>query len=109
MSNGKKNFSTEEKFQIVKESLVSGVSISEICRHNGIYTSQYYSWQKKFLQGAKEGLKPKPRIRNGDTEKERLHELLERKNAVIAEITAENLTLKKILENKKGKTPSRTD
>ena len=94
MHNGKRHFSPQERFEIVKETLVSGAPISEICRRNGIHSSQYYSWQRKFLEGAKVGLKQKSR-RNGDNEHERLRELLERKNAVIAEITTENLALKK--------------
>lgn len=94
MHNGKRHFSVQEKFEIIKEGLISGASISEICRRNGIHSSQYYSWQKKFLEGAKEGLKPQSK-KNGDNEKDRMRELLERKNAVIAEITTENLALKK--------------
>jgi transposase-like protein len=95
MHNGRRKLSAKEKFEIVKEGLLSGATVSEICRRNSVHSSQYYTWQNKFFEGAKEGLKQRSRGRNGDSEEDRLQRLLRRKDSVIAEITTENLTLKK--------------
>jgi transposase-like protein len=48
--------STEEKFNIVMESLITNTSNSEICRKYGVSVSMLYRWKDQFLEGAKEGL-----------------------------------------------------
>jgi len=49
-------FSSEEKFNIVLESLQGDRSISEICREYGIAQSLFYKWRDKFFKGAREAL-----------------------------------------------------
>ncbi len=52
----RRRFSTEEKIRIVLEGLRGEVSISEICRREGIASSVYYKWSKAFLEAGKNGL-----------------------------------------------------
>ena len=43
-------FSSEEKFNIVLESLRGDRGISEICRDYGIAQSVFYKWRVKFFR-----------------------------------------------------------
>jgi len=52
----RRTFSADEKIRIVLEGLPGQVSISEICRREGIACSVYYKWSKGFLQAGKNGL-----------------------------------------------------
>ncbi len=46
----------EEKIRIVLEGLRGEDSIAELCRHEGIAQSLYYSWSKEFLEAGKKRL-----------------------------------------------------
>lgn len=89
----RRRFSPREKLEIVLEGLRDGGQIAEVCRRRGISTTQYYTWKRKLREGA--GTIFKRRSDGRDREMERLKEELRRKDRVIAEITAENLDLKK--------------
>ncbi|MQY77044.1 MAG: transposase [Spirochaeta sp.] len=42
-------YNLEEKIRIILEGLRGEDSIAEICRREGIHSSQYYKWSKEFL------------------------------------------------------------
>jgi transposase len=92
--NGKRRrWTATAKLRIVLAGMEPGVEISDLCRREGIGPTQYYGWKKKLLKSAErvygdEG--PQQNIKE-----ERLAAELRRKEHVIAEITAENLELKK--------------
>ncbi len=95
MARKRSRWKPEEKFQILEEASVGGAAIAEVCRRHGISTAQFYEWRRRAREGALQGLAPRPSRRAGPTAEE-LHEMeLRRLRAVIAEITAENLELKK--------------
>lgn len=52
----KKKFYAEEKIRIVLEGLRGEISISELCRKEGISAATYYKWSKDFLDAGKNGL-----------------------------------------------------
>ena len=52
----RKQYSAEEKIRIVLEGLRGEISISELCRREGIAASIYYKWSKAFLEAGKNGL-----------------------------------------------------
>ena len=86
---------SEEKLRIVLAGLEGDVTISDLCRREGIQPTQYYTWKKQLLGAAS-------RIFASSTskptrEQARLEKDLNRAKDVIAEITAENLDLKKTL------------
>ena len=95
MSNkGKRRrWTASEKLRIVLAGMEAGVEVSELCRHEGIHPTQYYGWKKQLLGSASKV------FANGSekpTAKQlRLESDLTRAKDVIAEITAENLDLKK--------------
>jgi transposase len=84
-----------EKLRIVLTCMQPGVEVSEVCRREGINPTMYYTWKKKLLSSACQVFDEKPRKR--DVERERTERELRRMKDVIAEITAENLELKKTL------------
>lgn len=93
MNGNRRKWSAEEKMRIVLAGMESGVEVSELCRREGINPTQYYGWKKQLLSSAARvfvnGLE-KP-----SAKEERLSTELRRAKDVIAEITAENLDLKK--------------
>jgi transposase len=52
----RKQYSAEEKIKIVLDGLKGEDSIAELCRHEGIAQSLYYSWSKEFLEAGKKRL-----------------------------------------------------
>jgi len=64
--------STEEKLQIVMESLTDNVSQAEICRRHGIYPVQLIRWKEQFIQGGKTALAQR---RSSDSRDEEIADL----------------------------------
>ena len=96
MAHQRRHYTPQQKLEIIKEGLLSGAQVSEVCRRHGISTALYYDWQKKFFDGALEGLKPKTPVKsNGDRIEKEQQARIQRLESVIAEITEENLVLKK--------------
>ena len=93
----RKRWNAEDKLRIVLAGMESGTEISELCRREGINPTQYYAWKKTLMSSAARvfnGEKDKPNVRQ-----QRLETDLARCKDVIAEITAENLDLKKTLSD----------
>jgi transposase-like protein len=84
-----RRFTAEEKLTILREADQPGVAVSEVCRRHGLAPSVLYRWRAVAL---KRDAQRKPRK---DDAEARHQAELERLRAVIAEITAKNLELKK--------------
>lgn len=56
-------FSSEQKINIVMEALRAESSVAELCRKYSIHESQFYKWNKEFLEAGKKRL-------SGDTTRE---------------------------------------
>jgi len=96
MSEAKRRrWTAQEKLRIVLTCMQPGVEVSEVCRREGINPTMYYTWKKRLLASASQVFEEKPRKR--DAERERTEREMSRMKDVIAEITAENLELKKTL------------
>jgi len=90
----RRKFSPEEKLQIVLEGIANEKGISEVCRRHGISPTQYHSLWKRLMSSAGEVFNSKASKKEA-AKIERLEEDLKRKDTIIAEITEENLDLKK--------------
>lgn len=91
----RRKWKAREKLRIVLEGMQEGVEVSDLCRREGINPTQYYGWKKQLLNSATrvfDAKADKPSAR----EQRQVEELL-RMKSVVAEITAENLDLKKTL------------
>jgi len=50
----RRKYSPEEKIRIVLEGFRSEVTVSDLCRREGIKPHSYYSWTKEFMEAGKE-------------------------------------------------------
>lgn len=93
-TNGKrKRWSAKEKLRIVLAGLEGGGEISELCRREGLNPTMYYSWKRALLGAADRVFDT--RTAKSSAREQRLESDLRRAKDVIAEITSENLDLKK--------------
>lgn len=76
-------YSAEEKIRIVLEGLKGEVSISELCRREGIVSNLYYRWSKDFLEAGKKRLA-------GDTSREAT-------SSEVSDLRSENNQLKQLV------------
>jgi transposase len=52
----RRKYTPEEKIRIVLEGFRREVTVSELCRREGIKPGAYYAWTKDFMEAGKEGL-----------------------------------------------------
>ena len=91
----RKHYSAEDKIRIVLEGRRGEDSIAELCRREGITSSQYYGWSKAFLEAGKRRLAgDTARAATSDEVKELRREASALKE-VVADLTLENRLLKK--------------
>jgi transposase len=98
MSSSKKKrrqWSAKEKLRIVLSGLESGVEVSELCRREGISPTQFYNWKSQLVGSADAVFGDRRTKKNGQRVEDPREEELTKLRGVIAEITAENLELKK--------------
>jgi transposase len=91
----RKKWSASEKMRIVLAGLEPGVEISELCRREGIQPTQYYNWKSQLVSSAQSVFGDKRRTKAEERDQQRQQDELRKKDAIIAEILAENLELKK--------------
>jgi transposase len=95
MVDQRRSYTPEEKLKIVLEGLSGTIQISDLCRKYGIKSARYYYWKEELIHASQDIFSQKGR--KSDTESrisEQLSEI-QRLKDVIAEITQENLELKK--------------
>ena len=92
----RRQFTAEQKLEILREAEQPNVSVTEVCRRHGLAVSVFYRWRAVAQNGSASALKQdaKRQPSKNDQDARREAELV-RLRAVIAEITAENLELKK--------------
>lgn len=81
----RKYFTAEEKIRIVLEGMKRDISVSELCRREGIPTAAYYSWTKDFMEGGKAQLQRDAR-RHADAHGV---EKLKKENAALRDLVAD--------------------
>ena len=99
MARKRKQYTGGEKLAILREHLLEGVAVSDICDAHELQPTVFYRWQKQlFEQGAVVFRRPH------DTEAKQLQrqithleEKLVKKNEVLGELLEEYVTLKKDL------------
>ncbi len=86
----------ETKLQILKEARSTNLSISQVCEQYGINPTLFYQWEQIANRAALTALQGQPRGRKKvRPSEEALLAEVQRLREVIAEITSENLQLKK--------------
>jgi transposase-like protein len=91
----RRQWRAEQKLQILEEARQSDATVSEVCRRHGIGSGQFYKWERLAREGALDGLRAQKRGRKESATVTLLEDEVQRLRAVIAELSAENLELKK--------------
>ncbi len=94
----RRKWSPAQKLRIVLEALQSDGKLAAICRREGLSPNMVYQWRKQLLASA-EAVFTLKRKSGQDPKVEKLESQNQRMKNVIAEITAENLDLKKTLSD----------
>ena len=91
----RRHFSAEDKIRIVLDGLRGEDSIAELCRREGIASSQYYGWSKEFLEAGKRRLAGDTARAATPSEVKDLRREAQALKEVVADLTLENRLLKK--------------
>ena len=93
----RKHYTPQEKVAILREHLVEGRPISEVCQDHQLQPTVFYAWQKTFFEnGAAAFERKNTRVEEAkDRQIAALQEKLATKNEVIAELMEENVRSKK--------------
>lgn len=89
-------FTAEAKLKIIREARLGNVPISQVCAKYNLSPTLFYQWERTAEAGARTALQAQPRGRKKVrlAEAELLAEV-ERLREIIAELSSENLQLKK--------------
>ena len=91
----RRQWTAEQKLQILEEARQSDATVSEVCRRHGIGSGQFYKWERLAREGALDGLRAQKRGRKESVTVTRLEDEVQRLRAVIAELSAEDLELRR--------------
>lgn len=99
MRKKRKNYTPEEKVRLLKQHLVNGVAVSEICDQNELQPTVFYRWQRQlFEKGAAAFQTDQDReVQQMKQAVSRLEEKIAKKNEVLGELMEEHIGLKKSL------------
>jgi transposase len=93
----RRKFPAEEKIRILLEGIRAELSVAELCRREGIHPTVYYHWLKDFMEAGKARMRGNA-LRDATTaEVQHLKGENERLKQLVAELSLQNLTLKKSL------------
>ena len=99
MTKKRKQYKATEKVAILRQHLLEGVSVSDVCDQHDLQPTVFYRWQKQLFEGGGVVFE-----RQRDTEKnrlkrqvEQLEAKLQKKNEVVSELMEEYVALKKEL------------
>lgn len=98
----RRNLTPEQKVAIVREHLLDGVPISDLCDKHSIHATQYYNWQKQLFENGANCFTRKTNSANArrqqDAQQQKIADLearIQNKNEVVAELLEEHVKLKK--------------
>ena len=101
MSKPRRHFAGTEKVAILKRHLLDKIPVSDLCDEFDLYPTQFYAWLKDFFENGHaafdNGRKSKAVDNAKDQKIEKLEAKLQRKDAILAELMEEHVTLKKSL------------
>jgi transposase len=93
----RKRYTAEEKIRIVMEGIRGDDPISTICRREGIHANMYYKWLKSFMEAGKDRLKGEEKRGATHAEVDELKRENERLKQLVADLSVDNMVLKKSL------------
>jgi len=93
----RRKYTPEEKVRVVLEGFRGEIGISALCRREGIHPTVYYAWLKDFMEAGKARLEGDTLREATRAEVEVLKREGERLRELVANLSVENLVLKKSL------------
>ena len=95
----RRNFSPQEKAQILKEHLAEGKPISEICDRYGVHPTLFHRWQQQLFENASSAFEKRDKGAEARWQKKisKLESKIQHKNEVLSELMEEHIALKKSL------------
>lgn len=99
MRKNRKKYTAEEKVTILKEHLVNGVPVSDVCDQYKLHPSVFYRWQRQlFEQGAAAFENDEKReVAQLKKKIEKMERKMATKNEVLGELMEAHIALKKSL------------
>ena len=99
MTRQRRQFSSEEKVQILRRHLIEKAPVSDLCEELQIAPTLFYRWQQQFFEngGAAFTTQRQPKDDLWRQKVDSLEAKLARKNEVLSELMEEHLDLKKEL------------
>lgn len=99
MSTQRRKFSGAEKVAILRRHLLEDVPVSDLCDEYKLNPNVFYRWQKEFFENGAAAFANRRDAKSDRRDKQisALKTKLAKKDEVIAEIMAEQLSLKKSL------------
>ncbi len=94
-ATNRRHWTAQQKLAILDEARQAGANISEVCRRHQIAVGQFYAWEKQARQAALTALQNGPRGPKKADPTEALKTQVQHLQAAVAELTIENLHLKK--------------
>jgi transposase-like protein len=99
MKKKRYNYRAEEKVAILKQHLVDGIPVSDLCDQHHLQPTVFYRWQKEFFEN---GAAAFDKVRKSGKDRQAmkiksLEEKVQVKNEVISELMEEHVKLKKNL------------
>jgi transposase len=94
-TQNRRRWTAEEKLRIIEEARQAEQTVSEVCRRHGVAAGQFYTWEKRARQGALEALRRRKGGRKRSDPSRQLQVEVERLRVVVAELSVENLELKR--------------
>ncbi len=98
----RRNLTPQQKVAIVREHLIDGIPVSDLCDKHHIQATQYYNWQKQLFENADQCFQRKTNAANEQRQKsaqqkriDLLEAKIQSKNEVVAELLEEHVKLKK--------------
>lgn len=97
----RKQYTPEEKVEILKRHLVEKQPVSDLCDEYHLHPTVFYRWLKQFFDNGVAAFAPAERAsRREEEQRQRIEALqakLRRKDEVLAELMEEHVALKKSL------------
>ena len=97
----RRQFTGQQKVEIVKRHLIDGVAVSQLCDEQQIQPTQFYQWQKQLFENGEKAFQRQGKTQRGPSAEQRritqLEAKLHQKNEVVAELLEEHVKLKKEL------------
>lgn len=94
----RRKFTAPEKIAILREHLLEGRPVSDVCDDHKLNPNMFYRWQKEFFEGGHvvfERRGSDPAARQAEQKLEKLQKKIQQKDEVLAELMAEYVAVKK--------------